>query len=110
MIRATQKSAQAPSGKTTAQMQQPTEAGVLTEPWAHLVQALGDMSSEMAQFIAKRIDESMKVQQDLMHCRSIADIRHVQLSFFEEAFKQYQGGVVRMFDIGTHALQERPSD
>jgi hypothetical protein len=47
----------------------------------------------------------VKVRQDLMHRGRLSGIRHVQLCFFKQAFKQYQLGVVCMFDIGTHALQ-----
>lgn len=75
----------------------------------NLFETFGDISAHMAKFIAQRIEEDVKVQHDLLHCKSLTDVQNVQLSFFEKALRQYQESAVRMFDIGSHAFEEKRS-
>lgn len=76
----------------------------MAEAKVNLIEAFGDMSAQMAKFFAQRIEEDVKVQHDLLHCKTLQDVQHIQLQFFEKAFKQYQENSAKMMDIGTHAL------
>ena len=76
----------------------------MTEMNANLMESFGDMSAQMAKFFAQRIEEDVKAQHDLLHCKTLQDVQHIQLQFFENAFKQYQENSAKMLDIGTQAL------
>jgi hypothetical protein len=76
---------------------------------AVLMERFAEMNAEMAKFIARRIAEDVKVQQELLRCKDLKDVQNVQVHFFEQAFKQYQEGSARMIDIGTHALEDLTS-
>lgn len=69
-----------------------------------IMESFGDMSAQMAKFFAQRIEEDVKVQHELLHCKNLQEVQHVQLQFFENAFKQYQENSAKMMDIGTQAL------
>ncbi len=79
--------------------------GNMAEMNAAFIESFGDMSAQMAKFFAQRIEEDVKVQHELLHCKSIQEVQHIQMQFFENAFKQYQENSAKMMDIGTHALQ-----
>lgn len=77
----------------------------MAEMNTNLMESFGDMSAQMAKFVAQRIEEDVKVQHELLHCKSLQEVQHIQMQFFENAFKQYQENSAKMMDIGTQALQ-----
>lgn len=79
--------------------------GNMTEMNAAFIESFGDMSAQMAKFFAQRIEEDVKVRHELLHCKNLQEVQHIQMQFFENAFKQYQENSAKMMDIGTHALQ-----
>ena len=79
--------------------------GNLAELNTAVLESFGDMSTEMAKFIAQRIEEDVRVQHELLHCKSLNEAQQIQMNFLEQAFRQYQEGAARMLDIGTHALE-----
>ena len=81
----------------------------LTDMNTNLLETFGDISAHMAKFIAQRIEEDVKVQHELLHCKSLTDVQTVQLNFFEQALRQYQESAARMFDLGTHVFENRRS-
>ncbi|WP_390910407.1 phasin family protein [Pseudosulfitobacter sp. SM2401] len=54
------------------------------------LEAVGDMSAEVVGFVAERIKEDVKTQHEILQCRNVADLQHVQAQFFQKAMDQYR--------------------
>ncbi len=90
-------------GSFIAQMQ---EAGFgrafgMSTAW---LEACGDMSAEMMNFLSERIKEDFKTQHELMNCKNIKQVQEVQAKFVEKAIEQYQAESGKLVEIGTNAL------
>ena len=103
--------ARTPKKSTKAKATQDGVTGVFNEGVGNMTgmnaaffESFGDLSAQMAKFFAQRIEEDVKVQHDLLHCKNLQEVQHIQMQFFENAFKQYQENSAKMMDIGTHAL------
>lgn len=66
--------------------------------WA---EAFGDMSSEFATFVAERIKEDVKTQHEILHCKSVNDLQHIQGQFVQKAIDQYQAETGKLLEMGT---------
>ncbi|NNE54114.1 MAG: phasin family protein [Sulfitobacter sp.] len=69
--------------------------------------ALGKMGAEMATFVADRVKEDVKTQQDLMGCKTVEELQHVQAQFVQKAMKQYQEETGKLVEIGTRAFAQK---
>jgi len=50
---------------------------------------VAELSSEMIDFLASRIREDVRTQHQLLHCKTLPEIQHVQAEFMQRAFDQY---------------------
>lgn len=69
---------------------------------------LAHLGSEVASFIAERIQNDMRTQHALMHCKTMAEVQHVQAQFLQKAFDQYHaetGKLVEMTNRMTAQFQ-----
>ncbi len=98
------------SAVAAGQAMPPEGATSMADVNMHMLEAFGDIGAEMARFMAQRIQEDVKVQQDLLHSKSLGEIQDIQLSFFEEALKQYQEGAAHLYTIASHAMEDRKPD
>ncbi|EEB82490.1 phasin family protein [Roseobacter sp. GAI101] len=69
------------------------------------VEALSDMSAEMADFVAERIKEDVKVQHELLHCKNVANLQHIRGQYLQRAIDQYQAETSKLVEMGTKALK-----
>jgi hypothetical protein len=69
------------------------------------VEALSEMGSEMVSFLAERIKEDVKTQHQILHCKSITELQHIQAQFIEKAIEQYNAETGKLFQMGTNALK-----
>lgn len=88
---------------TLAQLQ---EAGLgnlmgMSTAW---VEALSDMGAEVASFVADRIKEDVKTQHEILHCKNVADLQHIQGQFVQKAIDQYQAETGKLLQMGTEAF------
>ena len=63
------------------------------------VEALTDMGSEVISFVADRIREDVKTQHEILHCKDVAQLQHIQAEFIQKAVDQYTaetGKLVKM--------------
>ncbi len=63
------------------------------------MEALSDMGSEVLSFVADRIKEDVKTQHQMLHCKNVADLQHIQAEFLQTAIDQYTaetGKLVKM--------------
>ena len=68
------------------------------------IEAVSDMSAEVAQFIAERIKEDVKTQHEILHCSNVADLQHIQAEFIQKAMDQYQAETSKLVEMSTKAF------
>lgn len=88
---------------------QETLLGNMIEMSAAWTEMINDMRAEVSSFVVDRIREDVKTQQDIMNCKTIADVQRVQGEFMEKAMKQYQAETHKLLAIGK-ASQASISD
>lgn len=73
------------------------------------VEALSDMSAEVAGFVADRIKEDVKTQHKILHCKNAADLQHIQSEFMQKAMDQYTAETGKLVKMGTKAFGTKES-
>lgn len=73
----------------------------MSTAWA---EAISDMGAEVANFVAERIKEDVKTQHEILHCKNVADVQHIQAEFIQKAMDQYQAETGKLLEMGTKAL------
>lgn len=68
------------------------------------VEALSDMSAEVAGFVADRIKEDVKTQHKILHCKNTADLSQIQSQFMQKAMDQYKAETGKLVEMGTKAF------
>ena len=72
--------------------------------WA---ESLSDLSSEVLSFVADRIQEDVKTQHKMLHCKNVAELQHIQAEFVQKAIDQYTAESGRLVKMG-HDLCNPP--
>lgn len=72
--------------------------------------AMGDMGAEVVSFVADRIKEDVKTQHEIMKCRTVADLQHVQAQFMQKAMDQYHEETGKLVEMGTQAFAALADD
>ena len=72
--------------------------------------ALGKMGTEVATFVADRVKEDVKTQQELMSCKTMEELQHVQAQFVQKAMQQYQEETGKLVEIGTRAFMQKQDE
>jgi len=67
-------------------------------------EALGDMSAEVVSFVADRIKEDVKVQHEIIHCKNVTEMQHIQSQFLQKAMDQYQTETGKLVEMSTKAF------
>lgn len=73
------------------------------------IEAVSDMSAEVAHFVAERIREDVKTQHEILHCKNVADLQHIQAQFIQKAMDQYQAETGKLVEMGTKAFAAKES-
>ena len=73
-------------------------------------ETLGDMSAEVVSFVADRIKEDVKVQHEIMHCKTLTELQHVQSRFLQKAMDQYQAETGKLIEMGTKAFAKNSDE
>lgn len=63
------------------------------------LEAMGDLGAEVASFIAERIREDVKAQHDILHCKTAAELQHVQGQFVQRAIDEYTAETGRIVEL-----------
>lgn len=69
--------------------------------WAEV---MGEMSSEMLQFVADRVKEDVKFHHRCLHCKTVKELQDVQAEFMQKAVDQYTAETGKLVEIGSTAL------
>jgi len=68
------------------------------------MEALSDMGAEVASFVSDRIKEDVKAQHEMLHCKTAAELQHIQAQFIQKAMDQYQGETGKLVEMSTKAF------
>lgn len=71
-----------------------------------LMEGVGDVGAEIAQFVSERMTEDIRTQQDILNCTNPTDLMHIQMRFLQTAFDQYAAETGKLVSIGNAALTE----
>lgn len=74
------------------------------------VEAISDMGAEVATFVAERIKEDVKTQHEILHCKNVADLQHIQAECVQKAMNQYQVETGKLLKMGTDAFAATMED
>lgn len=65
------------------------------------IESLGDLGSEVTSFVADRIREDVKTQHAILHCKSLAELQHIQAVFMQRAFEQYTVETGKLIEMSS---------
>lgn len=68
------------------------------------IEAINDMSAEVAHFVAERIKEDVKTQHEILHCKNVGELQHIQAAFIQKAMDQYQAETGKLVEMGANAF------
>lgn len=71
---------------------------------AAVLAGLNRVQREMADFVAERVRQDMETQARLLRCRSLDEVRDLQMRFFRTAVDQYAAEAARLMAIGNGML------
>lgn len=74
------------------------------------MEAFSDMGAEVVSFVADRIKEDVQTQHEILHCRNVADLQHIQAQFLQRAVDQYQDETGKLVEMGAAAFAPGKSD
>jgi hypothetical protein len=67
------------------------------------------MSAEVAQFVTERIKEDVKTQHEMLQCKKIGELQHIQVQFMQKAMDQYHAETGKLVEMGTNFLAKKES-
>jgi hypothetical protein len=71
---------------------------------ATLLEGVGRVQQEIAQFVSTRVREDLETQQQILRCRSLDDLREVQFRFVKTAMDQYSAETARLMKLGSEIM------
>ena len=74
------------------------------------MEAVSDMGAEVVSFVADRIQEDVKAQHKMLHCKDISELQHIQAEFFQKAVEQYQAETGKLVEMGAAAFAPDKDD
>lgn len=72
--------------------------------------SLGKMGAEVASFVADRIQEDVKTQHEVLNCKSVEELQHVQAQFVQKAMDQYHAETGKLVELTTKAFAPKSDD
>ena len=67
--------------------------------------AMGDMSTEVMEFVTDRIREDVKTQHQILNCKNVSELQQIQAEFLENAFEQYQAETGKLLEMSTSVFK-----
>lgn len=68
------------------------------------MEALSGLGAEMLGFVTDRIKEDAKTQQEILKCKNVADLQHVQAQFLQRTMDQYRAETGKLVEMSTLAF------
>ncbi|WP_370402487.1 phasin family protein [Sulfitobacter sp. JB4-11] len=71
------------------------------------MEAMSDMGAEMVSFVAERIKEDVKTQHEILHCKNVAELQHIQAQFIQKAMDQYHAETGKLVEMTNKAFAKQ---
>lgn len=68
------------------------------------MEAVSDMGAEVVSFVANRIQEDVKTQHKILHCKDFTELQQIQAEFFQKALDQYQAETGKLVEMSAAAF------
>lgn len=68
------------------------------------METFSEMGAEVAGFVADRIKEDVKTQHEMMHCKNVSELQHIQAEFIQRTLDQYQAETGKLVEMGTKSF------
>lgn len=113
MVKSTAKPSQTddedPVHKALEQLQ---ESGFGSLAWMGTAwtEAMANLGSEVISFVADRIQEDVKTQHEILHCKSLTELQQAQAAFLERAYVQYTVETGKLIKMSTELFPPLPTD
>ncbi|MBD3624613.1 MAG: phasin family protein [Rhodobacteraceae bacterium] len=62
---------------------------------------ISGFTTEVAQFLAERLQQDLQLQHRLLHCKDMDELRQVQSDFVRAALEQYMAETGKLVHLGT---------
>lgn len=73
-------------------------------------EAMSDLGSEIISFVAERIQEDVKTQHEILHCKTLSELQQAQAAFLERAYVQYTVETGKLLKLGADIFPTVPSN
>jgi hypothetical protein len=80
--------------------------GSLTWLGTKWVETMSDVGAEWLSFVAERVKEDVKTQHELLHAKSIGDVRHIQAQFLQKAMDDYRDETGKIVEFCSKAMTD----
>lgn len=77
------------------------------------IESMSDLGSEITTFVAERIQQDVRTQHAMLHCRTLPELQHIQAEFMQRAFEDYTaetGKLVQMSTEIVERIRSQPQD
>ncbi|MEO0703466.1 MAG: phasin family protein [Pseudomonadota bacterium] len=71
---------------------------------AAMTRTFGDIGAEMTSFLADRIKEDVKTQNEILHCKDINELQRIQAQFIQTAVAQYSSETGKLVSMSQDRL------
>jgi hypothetical protein len=66
--------------------------------------AFGNITAELIDFVGERIREDVKAQSEILQCKSPSDLQQIQAQFMQKTLEHYEAETGKLVEIGTKAF------
>lgn len=73
-------------------------------------EAVSDMGSEVMSFLAERIQEDVKTQHQMLHCKDAGELQKIQAEFIQKAIDQYTLETGKLVEMSQKVFETSDSD
>ncbi len=78
----------------------------LSQAWMEM---MSDMGAEVMNFVAERVKEDVKTQHQVLHCKDVKELQHIQYQFIQTAIDQYQAETGKLVEMGSGMMSSMKS-
>lgn len=102
------KAEQNPTQTMMSAFQDMQKAGLDPARWMGTawMEHMSSLGSEWLSFVSDRIQEDVKTQHALLHCKDLSAAQHIQMQFLQKAMDDYQAETGKMVEMGTQMMED----
>ncbi|MEL6239875.1 MAG: phasin family protein [Pseudomonadota bacterium] len=67
---------------------------------------MSDLGSEWLHFVSERVQEDVKTQHEILHCKNVGEVQQIQARFLKKALDDYRDETGKMVEMCTKMMTE----